>query len=99
MQRTRDIGVRMALGAQYGDIVGLILHEGATLLAIGLVVGVPAYFAANFVLHRAMPEMALPGWWLLGVNLVALSAVAFTACWLPARRAARTDPVVALRAE
>jgi predicted permease len=99
MQRTRDIGVRMALGAQYGDIIGLILHEGATLLAIGLVVGVPAYFAANFVLHRAMPEMALPGWWLLGVNLVALSAVAFTACWLPARRAARTDPVVALRAE
>ncbi len=98
-QRTRDIGVRMALGAQYGDILALILREGASLLVIGLVVGVPAYYAATLVLQRIMSEMPLPGWWLLLVNLAALSGVAFLACWLPARRAARTDPVVALRAE
>jgi predicted permease len=99
MQRTRDIGVRMALGAQYGDILGLILRDGARLLVIGLVIGIPTAIAANTILHRAMPEMPLPGWWLLVVNLFALSVVAFAACWLPARRAARTDPVVALRAE
>jgi len=98
-QRTRDIGVRMALGAQYGDILGMILRQGAALFAVSLVVGVPAYFAANMALHRAMPEMPLPGWWLLCTNLLALAAIAFLACWLPARRAARTDPVVALHAE
>lgn len=97
--RTRDIGVRMALGAQYGDILGLILREGALLLAIGLVLGIPGAFGANWMLQHTMPEMPMPGWWLLAVNLVALSAVAFIACWLPASRAARTDPVVALRAE
>lgn len=98
-QRTRDIGVRMALGAQYADILGLILREGATLLGVGLVLGVPACLAADGLLHNAMPEMPQPGWWLIAVNMLALSVISFAACWLPARRAALTDPVVALRAE
>jgi len=98
-QRTRDIGVRMALGAQYGDILGMILRQGATLLVVGLVVGIPAYFAVNLVLHRAMSELPQPGWWLLTANLLTLTAVAFAACWIPARRAAHTSPVVALRAD
>ena len=98
-QRTRDIGVRMALGAQYGDILGMILRQGAMLLVVGLVAGMPAYFAASIVLGRMMTELPPPGWWLLGLNLLTLTAVAFIACWLPARRAARLSPVVALRAE
>jgi predicted permease len=98
-QRTRDIGVRMALGAQYGDILGMILRQGATLLVVSLVAGLPAYFAASIVLGRMMTELPPPGWWLLGLNLLTLTAVAFLACWLPARRAARLSPVVALRAE
>jgi predicted permease len=98
-QRTRDIGVRMALGAQYGDILGMILRQGGWLLVVSLLVGVPAYFGANLVLHRSMPELPLPGGWLLGLNLLTLTAVALLACWLPARRAARLSPVVALRSE
>jgi predicted permease len=98
-QRTRDIGVRMALGAQYGDILGMILRQGATLLVVSLVVGVPAYFAASVVLGRMMTELPPPGWWLMGLNLLTLTAVAFLACWLPAHRAARLSPVAALRAE
>ena len=98
-QRTRDIGVRMALGAQYGDILGMILRQGGALLAVSLGVGIPAYFAMNLLLHRMMTELPQPGAGLLGLNLLVLTVVAFAACWLPARRAARTSPVVALRAD
>ncbi len=98
-QRTRDIGVRIALGAQYGDVITMILHQGVRLLVAGAFIGIPVFFVANFGLQRAMPEMRLPGWWVLGTTLLILSATALFACWLPARRAARINPVEALRAE
>jgi ABC-type antimicrobial peptide transport system permease subunit len=99
MQRTRDIGVRMALGAQARDIIGLVLGDGLKLLAFGLVLGVVGFFALNRLLASAMSELELPGLWLLGVNLVVLSATMLLACWLPARRATKVDPMVALRVE
>lgn len=98
-QRTRDIGVRMALGAQESDIVRMILGEGLRLLAVAILIGVPAYYLLNTVLRQAMPEMRLPGLWLLAANLAVLSATMLIATYLPARRATRINPVDALRAE
>ncbi len=98
-QRTRDIGVRMALGAVHGDVIRLILGEGARLLVIGIAVGVPAYYALTIVLRRVMPAMQLPGLWLLAVNVGVLAATMLIACYLPARRATRISPVEALRSE
>lgn len=98
-QRTRDIGVRVALGAQSRDILQLVLGGAIKLLAIGLLIGIPGFFFLNRLLNSAMPEMALPGAWLLGVNLAVLSGAMILACYLPARRAARINPVDALRTE
>lgn len=98
-QRTRDIGVRIALGAQNRDILRMVLGEGLKLLAIGLVLGVPAYYALTLIFSSAMPQMQLPGWWLLITNLVVLSATMFIATYVPALRATKINPIDALRAE
>ena len=98
-QRTRDIGVRMALGAGRGDILRLILSEGARLLAVGIVIGIPLYYALTVFLHQAMPAMQLPGLWLLATNVAVLAGAMLFACYLPAARATRINPVEALRAE
>lgn len=98
-QRTRDIGVRIALGAQYRDILRMVLGQGVRLVITGLFAGLPLFFGVNLLLHRAMPEMRLPGWWLLCSAALLLGVTALFACWLPARRAARVNPVDALRAE
>jgi putative ABC transport system permease protein len=99
MQRTRDIGVRMALGAQDADIMRMIIGQGAKLLMIGIVIGVPGYYLLTMVLRRAMPEMQLPGVWLLAINLAVLAGTMLLACYLPARRATQINPVEALRSE
>jgi putative ABC transport system permease protein len=98
-QRTRDIGVRIALGASSGDILRLILGEGVRLMAVGIAIGIPAYYALTMVLRGAMPAMSLPGLWLLATNVIVLGGTMLLACWLPARRAAHVNPVEALRAE
>jgi putative ABC transport system permease protein len=98
-QRTRDIGVRIALGAGQGDIMRMVLGEGAWLLLIGLAIGVPVFYALNFLLLRAMPEMHLPGIWLLGTTMLVLGGTTLFACYVPARRAAAINHVEALRAE
>ncbi|HVZ64376.1 MAG TPA: ABC transporter permease [Lacunisphaera sp.] len=98
-QRTREIGVRIALGARTGDILRMIFGEGGRLLVVGIFAGVPGYLALNAVVRHGIPEVALPGAWLLGANLAMLAIVAVLACWLPAKRATKIDPVEALRAE
>jgi len=99
VQRTRDIGVRIALGAQHRDIVRLVLGEGVRLLAVGMGIGVPVLFMLNVFLRRTLPEVPIPGIWLLTLNVVVLCGTMLLACWLPARRATRVNPVEALRAE
>lgn len=99
VQRYREIGVRLALGADQGAIVRLVLAQGGWLLVGGLLVGLCGALAVNRVYGLTMPELPLPGiQWQLGIALV-LSAVGLLACFLPARRASRVDPAIVLRAE
>jgi len=99
LQRTPELGVRLALGAQPGDVVWLILRTGVLLTLFGTGVGLLGAFGLGGLLGAMLPEM--PGGGILTVLLVTLLlvAVALLACWLPARRATRIDPVMALRAE
>jgi putative ABC transport system permease protein len=98
-QRAHEIGIRLAVGAQRGDILRLVVGQGAKLTGIGLAVGLAASLglgrAISGLLFRVSPFDPAA---LAGVSLLLL-AVALAACYLPARRAARTDPMVALRHE
>jgi len=97
--RTREIGVRVALGAQREDILRLVSGEGMRLLLVGAGVGLVAAMGAGFGLSRVLFGLHQVEFIVLAVVLVVLAAAAMLACWLPARRAARVDPMEALRNE
>ena len=99
MQRTPEIGVRVALGAQSSDVVWLILRTGLRLTLWGTGLGLVAATAMSFGLRQAMPDMASDDPLVLVAVTVILIGIGLLACWLPARRASRVDPIVALRAE
>jgi putative ABC transport system permease protein len=98
-QRTREIGIRMSLGAQHSDVVGLVLGRGMRLAAIGFAVGLVAAVAAGRLLTGLLHEVRPTDPVTIAATLAALAAVALLACYLPARRAARVEPVIALRHE
>jgi predicted permease len=99
VQRTREIGVRVALGAQRKDILGMILGEGMALAAIGIALGIGGAAATTWVLRSMLFEITPtdPATFIGVAMLLALAAL--SACWIPARRAMRVDPMVALRHE
>jgi ABC-type antimicrobial peptide transport system permease subunit len=104
-QRRKEIGIRMALGARNSQVLGLVLREGATLIAVGTVIGflgavalaktlsaITTAFSDAFTVGVDDPRL------LIGAPLL-LAVVALLACYIPARRAAKFDPLQALRQE
>ena len=98
-QRRREIGVRMALGAQAHDILALVVRQGAALVAAGAVAGLLAAAAASRILESFLFGVTTHDRLTFVVAPLLLAAVALAACWLPARRATRIDPMATLRAE
>ena len=98
-QRTHEIGIRMALGAQAGDVLGMVVREGMTLTMIGVGVGLLGAFALAKVIASLLFGVGATDLSTMFAVILILSAVAFLACLLPARRATLVNPVQALRAE
>ena len=98
-RRSREIGIRMALGAQIADVMRLILGQGLVLAAVGGVIGIAVALATGRLLRAYLFGVSSTDPLTFIAIVLLLAAVALFACWLPAQRAARVDPVVALRAE
>jgi putative ABC transport system permease protein len=98
-QGTRDIGVRLALGAERSTILRMVVARGMTLAGIGLAAGLAAAFAAARLLARMLYGVKPTDPATYAAVASALGTVALAACYLPARRATRVDPIIALRAE
>ncbi len=99
VQRTPEIGVRLALGAQSGDVVWLILRSGLWLTLLGTALGLLGAVGLSRLIAAIIPELPVQDPIAIVAVTLLLLAVALLACWLPARRATKVDPMVALRAE
>ena len=95
-QRTKEIGIRLALGSTTGAVFRLVLREGALLVGAGLAAGLLGVLALGQTLQSQLFAVRATDPFVLAVTLAALALVAFTACAIPARRATRIDPISAL---
>src|SRR4029450_11232066 len=91
--RTREIGIRIALGARPGDVLRLIVGQGVQLVVIGILVGLGVSAGMSRVLSRFLPLVDATDWITFGIVAAGLGTLALVACYLPARRGAR-GPVV-----
>jgi ABC-type antimicrobial peptide transport system permease subunit len=98
-QRTREIGIRVAVGARPADVLWLVLREGLSLTAVGLAIGLPLAALASLALSRLLYQVSPLDPFVFVVAPLTLAVSATIASWLPARRATRVAPVTALRTE
>jgi ABC-type antimicrobial peptide transport system permease subunit len=98
-QRTQEIGIRMALGAQVRHILQLILKYGVTLVSLGVVIGLVAAILVTRLMSHLLYGVTATDPLTFSAIALLLTFIALVACYLPARRAAHVDPVIALRSE
>ena len=98
-QRTREIGIRIALGAARRDVLRMILSEGGKLAVAGVVLGLIVSYAMTQSLRALLYGVTPTDPLTFALVALLLLATALIACWIPARRASRVDPMIALRAE
>jgi predicted permease len=98
-QRTQEIGIRMALGAQRRNVLTLVLTQGLRLIVPGVLIGTVAAFIGGYLLRSQLFAVSAADPLIFAVVTIALAAVTLFACYIPARQAARVDPMVALRYE
>ena len=98
-QRTPEIGLRVALGARRADVLGMVLRQGASLVGAGLLVGLTIALASGRLIEAMLFQTSARDPFALTAVALLLSAVAAIACWLPAYRASKVDPMITLRAQ
>jgi putative ABC transport system permease protein len=98
-ERTREMGIRMALGAQRGNVLRLVIKQGLRLVAIGVVIGLLGAWGLTRLMSTLLFGVTPTDWVTLVAVVGTLALVALIACYIPARRATRVDPLVALREE
>jgi putative ABC transport system permease protein len=96
-RRTHEVGIRMALGAQVSDVLALILRQGMLLTAIGVVIGLSLAFSFTRLIESQLFGVSATDPLTFTAIALVLIVVAFFACYIPARRATKVDPLVALR--
>lgn len=99
LHRMREIGLRLALGAMPSQIRAMMLGQGMRLLGSGLLLGFGGVVAVSRLIRNLLFGVGANDPWIYGTVTLVLACAAFAACWLPARRAARVDPMITLRAE